>query len=1071
MPGEQLPPVVASLVGEDEDFLAMLDRDLAAVKSAAVEIEGILAGLDIGAAFSDSLSGASLPSLNTDEIAQGLSEGMGGVGAAIAQDLGSELSGALSAAGVDGGQALAEGIAESAGSAGDAAAEGIKDSLVPALAGAGAAGGQSLSEAFARETADLGQDAGARATENLAALPAATGAAGLAAGSALVAGASASMVMLSGLTGVLAARLSASADEAGSAAGDSLVAALGTGAAQGAGRAAAAAGVAISAPLDTVLAEVGGAGGDALAQAVAHAAAQDADTVAEQFGQALQASLETTMAEAGASAGDALRAGLESSAPEGGASFVAEFTAAAEERAEPDGAQAGAAFGSSWGAAAALRGVDLFEAGISTLGQDMGQSADTWMPHISIQPFLDAAADAAAAVEAELAASLEVDEEMVQNGIDNFLSLSDQSLRQWMAEVETAASSSSSAFIDAYSAINEQLDATTELTERQAQAMEYLYTQARAEMDALMEEAQAFSASIKTMDFSPGSMAVSAPLGGYSEDEFSAMSAGLASTKSAASGAEGALADVGKAAEGAGGELGGLGAAMTGPVGMGAMMLMSVLPLLSGVFDANSVSAATFASAVKQDSDAVGDNTATTIQQTLASQNLNGMAQQLGVSQATLIEYAAGESQAQAAVTDAYNAQSDALNNASEQQGIHSKAQDDAGNAADKESTALADEKGRLDTVTSAVQAAIVENKDNNDALLAAEQTTQIYNASVAALGSQMLLSAEQTKMQNQATVEYAGQLLAAGNQQGTFNLALDASYAKMQLNAQASSQADVGLLHLGDDQFTLNMQLSNSLQAYTEAQQGASGYSGVLQSLSGTMNTMLGDEASFTIALGNLTTAAQTNGTSLDVNTVKGATNTQMFTQAANAADQAATAVYQNARQHENADDAWNTANNYLEKEKDAFEAAAEKAGYNKDMVDKLANALYKLPKNTDLNVNVSLNIPAELNKLNSPQLRASGGPVDANNTYIVGEKGPELVTFGASGYVTPNDMLKPVTLGPGAGGFGGATSVGGASPTVVILNVEGSLVHQNDLFDGLQTGALQFGNRNSYGGLVAGH
>jgi hypothetical protein len=37
----------------------------------------------------------------------------------------------------------------------------------------------------------------------------------------------------------------------------------------------------------------------------------------------------------------------------------------------------------------------------------------------------------------------------------------------------------------------------------------------------------------------------------------------------------------------------------------------------------------------------------------------------------------------------------------------------------------------------------------------------------------------------------------------------------------------------------------------------------------------------------------------------------------------------------------------------------------------------------------------------------RASGGPVRAGQSYLVGEKGPELVTMGSNGYVTPNHAL----------------------------------------------------------------
>jgi hypothetical protein len=41
----------------------------------------------------------------------------------------------------------------------------------------------------------------------------------------------------------------------------------------------------------------------------------------------------------------------------------------------------------------------------------------------------------------------------------------------------------------------------------------------------------------------------------------------------------------------------------------------------------------------------------------------------------------------------------------------------------------------------------------------------------------------------------------------------------------------------------------------------------------------------------------------------------------------------------------------------------------------------------------------------------RASGGPVSAGTTYLVGEKGPELVTMGSNGHVTPNHALGGAT------------------------------------------------------------
>lgn len=39
--------------------------------------------------------------------------------------------------------------------------------------------------------------------------------------------------------------------------------------------------------------------------------------------------------------------------------------------------------------------------------------------------------------------------------------------------------------------------------------------------------------------------------------------------------------------------------------------------------------------------------------------------------------------------------------------------------------------------------------------------------------------------------------------------------------------------------------------------------------------------------------------------------------------------------------------------------------------------------------------------------EARASGGPVRAGNTYLVGERGPELLTMGGNGHVTPNHAM----------------------------------------------------------------
>lgn len=85
-------------------------------------------------------------------------------------------------------------------------------------------------------------------------------------------------------------------------------------------------------------------------------------------------------------------------------------------------------------------------------------------------------------------------------------------------------------------------------------------------------------------------------------------------------------------------------------------------------------------------------------------------------------------------------------------------------------------------------------------------------------------------------------------------------------------------------------------------------------------------------------------------------------------------------------------------------------------------------------------------------PAFRASGGPVRAGNAYIVGERGPELLTMGGSGYVHAN------------GSWGG----GGTVVNNFNIYVAGSVTSENDLVDkirgGLQRRGTQVGEANLF-------
>jgi hypothetical protein len=60
----------------------------------------------------------------------------------------------------------------------------------------------------------------------------------------------------------------------------------------------------------------------------------------------------------------------------------------------------------------------------------------------------------------------------------------------------------------------------------------------------------------------------------------------------------------------------------------------------------------------------------------------------------------------------------------------------------------------------------------------------------------------------------------------------------------------------------------------------------------------------------------------------------------------------------------------------------------------------------------------------------RAIGGTVSGGSSYLVGERGPELFTPTASGYITANNRLG-----------------GGSTPINVTVNVQGSVVRERDL------------------------
>jgi hypothetical protein len=113
---------------------------------------------------------------------------------------------------------------------------------------------------------------------------------------------------------------------------------------------------------------------------------------------------------------------------------------------------------------------------------------------------------------------------------------------------------------------------------------------------------------------------------------------------------------------------------------------------------------------------------------------------------------------------------------------------------------------------------------------------------------------------------------------------------------------------------------------------------------------------------------------------------------------------------------------NNYIGKLKDL----AATLGPNDPLRAQLAGYIAELEAikpeyNTRLNLRITgatVTSDGDLIGVSGP--RASGGPVSTGQTYLVGEQGPELLTMGGNGYVTPNSQL----------------AAAGASPIILTVN-----------------------------------
>src|SRR5579884_351642 len=446
-----------------------------------------------------------------------------------------------------------------------------------------------------------------------------------------------------------------------------------------------------------------------------------------------------------------------------------------------------------------------------------------------------------------------------------------------VASAQATVASMAQAQIDALTAVNLAVIEGSDATLNQVAADAEAQLKALALGEAQKQLAAANLTLVDTYHQVANGMEVSA------QKQAAALSAAAAAQREVTAlggGAAASLGQAGTAAEGAGKSMGGLAGIMNGPLmqGIYGISAIAFLPMalgqfgtmIAGAFDNAAAAASDFTSAVQQDSNAVGDNTVVTIQNALSKSQLTGLAQQLGVSQATLIEYAAGESAAQTQVTKAYDAKAQSMAQAADASTMGVSATNAQMTAQQKQLEQLQIQKTQLDQVAAAVQQAVQQDRDFTAATMQAEQTEQIFNAALDDGHTKMLAQAQSGAMGTVATlgfsdaqsdlnhtlVEAISQYSVAANQASAYESALlalggpnsgmvsaaqygmllqgalDGVTQKMQDQAQQTALSAVGALNLGDNQTGLNEAMMSGVEAFSQANTQASAYATILSAL-----------------------------------------------------------------------------------------------------------------------------------------------------------------------------------------------------------------------------------------------
>ncbi|HWU23563.1 MAG TPA: hypothetical protein VN088_18640 [Nocardioides sp.] len=384
------------------------------------------------------------------------------------------------------------------------------------------------------------------------------------------------------------------------------------------------------------------------------------------------------------------------------------------------------------------------------------------------------------------------------------------------------------------------------------------------------------------------------------------ISNGFVSIASRADGASGLLGKTGAAAETAAGGFGKMADVVSGPWGVAIGAGVGLLGGLVSSLHQSIATASDFTAAVAQDNGVVGASTTAIIQKKIATLDLSSVQKELGVSESTLIEYAAGEKTAQDQVRAAYNSKIQAL-----QQSAHVSDQN--------------------------TQATVQGN------MAAAAQQNQLHG--ILASVDQVTVAVRQAiEAQNQQDKAY----LAATKSAGIFQGLVDSGTTALQTQANQSAISTVASLQLGTGQAQLGQQLSNVLYNYQLTAAAGQAYGNVMTALNNTTSAL--DDTQNTLAQDvlNAQTSFKANKYSMDLSTQAGINNREALSAASKA-------IIQMGVDQINAGGDINQANSTIKQQVDRFVEATGATGKQKKAIEDYLLQITKIPADVSTDVHAN--------------------------------------------------------------------------------------------------------------------